>query len=199
MLNFHQLGAPTRADLSRPSQPVASGTISFAGATDARAVASVLGTIYGDVLAGNPTPGAPAVSLYGGGGRDSLVGGAGDDFLQAGVTQVVLLDFDTYTPLSHGNHVYTQTERDAIQQRMQGVFTAFSQFALDDTTSYANEYVITQSVVMARTLTRPTGGEFVTIYFNKPPVGGQADEVDFANANLGGSASVDASLILGGG
>ena len=46
--------------------------------------------------------------------------------------------------------------------------------------------MFTQSVATARTLTRPTGGEFVTIYFNKPPVGGQADEVDFANANLGG-------------
>ena len=130
VLNFHQLGAPLAFDLSQPSQPVAGGTISFAGATDARAVASVVGTIYGDVLAGNPTAAHRACRSTAAAGGTVWSGGAGDDFLQAGVTQVVLLDFDTYTPLSPGNHVYTQTERDAIQQRMQGVFAAFSQSAL---------------------------------------------------------------------
>ena len=197
VFNFHQLAAPLHIDLSQSMQVVAGGTIAFAGATDARAVASVVGTIYGDVLIGNSTAGAPGVSLYGGGGRDSLVGGAGDDFLQAGVPQLVFLDFDTFTPLSPTNHVYTPAERDAIQQRMEGVYSTFTSVAMDGMTTYFNGYLFTQSLATARTLTRSTGGEFVTIYFNKPPVGGQAEEVDFANANLGGSASVDASLILG--
>src|SRR5205823_13450605 len=44
---------------------------------------------------------------------------------------------------------------------------------------------------------RPTGGEFFTIFCNEPPVGGLADEVNFRHVDMGGSASVDASLILG--
>ncbi|HEY2785006.1 MAG TPA: choice-of-anchor Q domain-containing protein [Fimbriiglobus sp.] len=197
VLNLHQLGQPVSINLSQPIQSIAGGTIFFVSASDSRAVASVVGTIFGDVLVGDSAVGAPGVSLFGGGGRDSLVGGAGNDFLQAGVPQVVLLDFDTFTPLSPGNHVYTQYERDAIQQRMQGVFSAFSSTVLDGSTVYSNGFVFTQSLATAQLLTRSTGGEFVTMYFNEPPVGGQAEEVDFANANLGGTASVDASLILG--
>src|SRR5262249_45112246 len=108
VLNLHQLGSPVTIDLSSQTQLIAGGSLTFAGAAGIGAVAGVVGTTFADRLLGTPAPGAPGVSLYGGGGRDSIVGGAGNDFLQAGVPQVVLLDFDTYTPLSPGNHVYTQ-------------------------------------------------------------------------------------------
>ena len=197
VLNLHQLGVPAAIDLSNPSQSLAGGSINFAGATDSRAVAAVVGTTFGDTLMGNSAPGAPSVSLIGGGGRDSIVAGSADDYLQAGVTQVVLLDFDTYTPLSPGNHIYTQSERDAIEQRILGVYAELTSAVTVGSTTFANGYAFTQSLATAQQLTRETGGEFVTIYFNAPPAGGQASEVDFDNTDLGGSASIDASLILG--
>ena len=111
--------------------------------------------------------------------------------------QVVLLDFDTYTPLSPINHVYTQSERDAIQQRMESVYADFSSSVTVGGTTYSNGFEFTQSPTTAAALTRATGGEYITIYFNEPPAGGQADEVDFDNVDLGGTASIDASLIHG--
>ena len=215
VLNFHSLGQSVKLDLSQASQPVGGGTLTFAGSASVGAVASAVGTVFDDTL----TAGAAPVALFGGGGRDSLVAGGGagtptatatapnlvmdgpggGDYLAAGTRQVVLFDFDTYTPLSPGNHIYTQPERDAIVQRVQAVYAQFSAAVTDPTTGqgYANGFVFTQSLAAARALTRATGGEFVTLYVNKPPVGGQADQVDFGNADLGGSASVDASRILG--
>jgi hypothetical protein len=189
VLDFHALGTPVTVNLGQSVQHVAGGTISVSP----RAVAAVVGTSFGDVLAGNPASGATAVSLYGG-GRDSIVAGSGNDYLQAGVPQVVLLDFDTYTPLSPGNHVYTQAERDGVQQRLQAVYGSFTSSL---SAGFANGFVFTQSPATAEALTRPTGGDFVTLFFNQPPAGGQADEVDFGNVDLGGAASVDASLIPG--
>jgi hypothetical protein len=190
VLDFHALGTPVNVNLGQSIQHVAGGTISVSS----RAVVAVVGSSFGDVLAGNPAAGATAVSLYGGGGRDSIVAGSGNDYLQAGVPQVVLLDFDTYTPLSPGNHVYTQAERDGVQQRLQAVYGSFTSSL---STGFANGFVFTQSLATAQALTRPTGGDFVTLFFNQPPAGGQADEVDFGNVDLLGAASVDASLILG--
>ena len=196
-LDFHGIGVPIEIDLSQSAQSVAGGTVQFTGSIGSKAVAAVLGTTFGDVLMGNPAPESPSVSLIGGGGRDSIVGGSGSDYLQVGDTQVVLLDFDTYTALNPGTHIYTQVERDAIQQELEGIYNAFMSSAADGLSTYGNGFIFTQSLATAQTLSRDEGGSFATIYFNEPPVGGQADEVDFSNSDLGGSASVDASLILG--
>ena len=54
VLNFHALAVPVSIDLSKPTQAVAGGTVTFMGATDSRAVASVVGTTFDDTIVGNP-------------------------------------------------------------------------------------------------------------------------------------------------
>lgn len=92
-----------------------------------------------------------------------------------GVQQVVFLDFDTSTDFVF-DRFYTQTERDAIQSRLEEIYGEFTvQF----------------------TQTRPVFGLFSTIFINEPPPGGLADEIDFRNLNLGLTASVDINGFLG--
>ena len=194
ILDFQQLGASVNLNLDPPipvldTANFADGAVTFSSL----AVRGVVGSPFNDIILGNPAPGAPSVSIYGGGGRDSLVAGSGDDLLQADVPQVVLLDFDTWTALGAANHVYTPGERDAIQQRLEDVFAAFN-----SSSQYgAMGLIFTQDPATALALARPTGGEYYTIFFNEPPVGGLADEVNFRHVDRGGSASVNASLILG--
>jgi hypothetical protein len=186
-LNFHQFGQPINIDLNQNTQTIGDGTLSV----NCLAVVDVVGSSFNDVIKGNNSPGAPSVSLIGGGGLDSLVAGTGNDFLQVGITQVVLLDFDSFTLLS--DHVYSQVERDAIQQRLETIYTDFS-----TSSAFGNTGIVfTQSLATAQALSKSTGGQFATIYFNRLPEGGLADEVDFRNLDLGGTASVDVNPILG--
>jgi Ca2+-binding RTX toxin-like protein len=93
-----------------------------------------------------------------------------------GIQQMVFLDFDSATNFVF-DHFYTQTERDAIQARLEEIYGEFTvQF----------------------TQTRPMLGLFSTIFLNQPPPGGLADEIDFRNLNLGLTATVDVNSLLGG-
>ena len=93
-----------------------------------------------------------------------------------GIQQLVFLDFDSGTDFFF-DHFYTQTERDAIQMRLEDVYSEFTvQF----------------------TQTRPIFGLFSTIFINQPPTGGLAQEIDFRNLNLGLNATVDVNNLLGG-
>lgn len=93
-----------------------------------------------------------------------------------GRVQTVFLDFDSSTD-PFFEHFYTPAERDAIQARMEADFDPFS-------------VVFTQ--------VRPLIGPFTTLFFNEPPPGGLADEVDFRNLNLGLNATIDVNPLLGG-
>jgi Ca2+-binding RTX toxin-like protein len=186
-LNFHQFGQPISIDLNQNTQSTGGGTLTV----NPLAVVDVVGTSFNDVIKGNNSASAPSVSMIGGGGLDSLVAGAGNDVVQAGLTQVVLLDFDTFTLPS--DHVYSQMERDAIQQRLETIYADFITGSAFGKTGI----VFTQSLTQAQSLSQPGRGQFVTIYFNRLPEGGLADEVDFRNLDLGGTASVDVNPILG--
>jgi Ca2+-binding RTX toxin-like protein len=187
-LNFHQFGGPINLDLTKSSQVVNGASVLTLA--DPQAIIAAIGSDYADSIMGNSLPGG-GNTILGGGGSDSIVGGQGNDLLQAGIPQVVFLDFDTAT--NPGDHIYTQVERDAIQQELQSIYSAFSAGTL-----YGNiGFVFTQNLSQAQTLSLPTGGQFATLYFNKPPEGGLADEVDGRNQNLGGTASIDVNPILG--
>lgn len=92
-----------------------------------------------------------------------------------GIQQVVFLDFDSGTNFFF-EHFYTQTERDAIQARLEAIYEEFTvQF----------------------TQVRPAFGLFSTIFMNQPPTGGLAQEIDFRNLNLGLNATVDVNGLIG--
>jgi Ca2+-binding RTX toxin-like protein len=187
-LNFHQFGGPITVDLNQATQAIGSGTVSV----NPMNVVDVVGTPFSDVLKGDTAAGAPSVSLIGGGGLDSLVAGSGNDYLQAGITQVVLLDFDTFTT-GPGDHIYTQPERDAIQKELAGIYADFS-----SSSPYGQTGVyFTQSFSDAQAKSRPTGGQYFTLYFNRAPEGGLANEVNWRHVDLGSFASIDVNPILG--
>src|SRR5262249_55051048 len=89
-----------------------------------------------------------------------------------GQTQVVFLDFDTFT--AGNDHVYTGDERDQIRSQLQTDYARFDfQF----------------------TLQQPSSGPFTTVFFNDTPPSGEAggfsNELDFRNLNLIATAEVD--------
>src|SRR5262249_6512858 len=120
----------------------------------------VVGSAFPDTIMGN----ARGDTLIGAGGADWLQATGGNNTIQAGITQVVYLDFTgssssgTTSPTSPNYtqdagttgqsttastvHVYTQAERDAIQARLGAVYAAFN-------------YQFTQ--------TRPTSGDYVDL------------------------------------
>ena len=98
-------------------------------------------------------------------------------------TQVVFLDFDSST--DGPDHVYTATERNAIQQRFEADFAQFSNITF--------------------TQTAPVSGPFSTLFFNEPPAcfpvcnaAGQAEVLDFRNLNMNDIAFLDVNIQLGG-
>ena len=109
---------------------------------NSQAMEDVVGTAFADTIIGN----AMANTLIGAGGSDSLVGVGGDDLIQAGVTQLVFLDFDSYTTAD--KRAYTQSDRDAIQARLETDYSPFG-------------YKFTQ--------TQPSTSSYTTIYFNRTP------------------------------
>src|SRR5207253_3125778 len=76
--------------------------------------------------------------LVGGGGLDTLSGGAGDDVVQASVTQVVWLDFDSAT--GAGEHAYSIAERNAIQARLEAVYAAPLNYAFTQNAPAVGKY-----------------------------------------------------------
>ncbi|HVK09974.1 MAG TPA: PKD domain-containing protein [Gemmataceae bacterium] len=147
-------------------------------ALDPADLEGVVGTPYADSLTGNSADN----TLVGAGGADSIAGGPGNDLIQAGVTQVVYLDFDSDTAGS--DRAYTQTDRDAVHARLEANYGLFG-------------FRFTQA--------RPAAGPYTTVFFNKTPYfvngiaqpGGIADEVDWRNLNLGGTVSIDVNAFLG--
>ncbi len=147
-------------------------TLTFSSSTG---IENVVGSKFADFIFGND--------------RDNVLTGADffdDRFGGApgwnGVTQVVFLDFDTFS--DPGEHVYTQAQRDEIEALIELDFAFF-------------HFQITQTL--------PSSGAFATLFFNKTPVvdgveqpGGQSDEIDFRNLNLGGTAAIDVNDLLGG-
>jgi Ca2+-binding RTX toxin-like protein len=122
--------------------------------------------------------------LIGAGGADTLLGAGGADVLRGGVsTQVVYLDFDTES--GPGDYVYSSLERAQILGRIQLDFSGFD-FQFFETRAGAE---------LAASL---NGGVFSTLFFNKPPAGGESDELDWRNTNPGASASIDVNTLLGG-
>jgi len=175
-LDFTNFPAPITLDISQTTdQVVSSGNLTLT-ISDANGITNVTGTRFADQIHGNGTNGT-LESTHHLDDRAALVPPP-----PSNVTQVVFLDFNTYTTGS--KHVYTQAERDAIQARMAANYAAFN-------------YQFTQSA--------PASGAYASIYFNRSSVvngtqepGGQSDEIDFRNLHLGGSASVDVNGLLGG-
>jgi Ca2+-binding RTX toxin-like protein len=177
-LDFSGFAGPVSVDLAQTTpQVVNSGNLSLTLSSDT-AIENVVGSRFSDTILGN--------------GRDNQLLGADpldDRFVNPagwnGVTQVVYLDFDSnHSLLVSPDHVYTQPERDAIQARLGA--------------DYADFHVqFTQTV--------PGSGTYATLFFNKTPVvngkpqpGGLADDLDFRNLNLGGTAAIDVNTFLGG-
>jgi Ca2+-binding RTX toxin-like protein len=161
-------------DLARAGVQVLTGTGSPSSLsltfTSPTGIENVTGTRFADTILGNA--------------RDNQLLGA--DALRAagtaappsgpGAQQVVFLDFDTET--SSGEHAYTSDERNLVLAQMRQVYAAFG--------------------FVSFTLVRPTSGAYATLFFNKPPDGGLADEIDWRNLNLDKTASIDVHAFLGG-
>ncbi len=172
-------------DLSRTtSQTVAAG-LSLTLSSN-RGIEDVVGTAFADNLVGND--------------QNNVIDGAAlrDDRVTAGpgwdgVTQWVLLDFDTETDGTE--HVYTQAERDAIQTRI-----AADYHGPDEQNPWFHVN-LTQNLNDIPSVLRTTG-QYVTEYFNRTPSfnrpGGEASELDFRNTNLGGTASIQINGLTGG-
>ena len=142
-------------------------------------IQNAVGTPYADVIVANTLDN----TIIGRGGQDSLVAGSGTDFLQAGVTQVVLLDFDTDTdPV---DHQYTPAERSQIVSILENDFQAF-------------DVQFTQSLAQAQALSALTGSQYITLYLNGGGAGGESNSLDFGNQSLGGQGTVNVNDFIGG-
>src|SRR5262249_6149235 len=106
-----------------------------------------------------------------------------------GRTQVVYLDFDTYSDL--GEHVYTPDERAGIQSRLEADYVG------PDPAHPWFHFQFVQSV--------PASGPFSRLNFNQTPdnpdqeTGGFAHELDFRNLNLGTADNPSCASIQGNG
>jgi Ca2+-binding RTX toxin-like protein len=177
-LNFHAFDGPVNIDLTQSAAQAVSPSNLTLTLTNPTAFTTVIGSRFNDVMQANNR----GNTLVGGGGADQLSGGTGNDYLQGGITQVVYLDFTVSPP--PGYHVYTQQERDAIQQRLELVYGAFN-------------FSFTQDPVQARQLAQTTGGQYVTERFNVGPVPGASHELDTGNLDLGGFATININPALG--
>ncbi len=194
-INFSSFtGGPINVDL-RSIAPQPQGTRYTLKLIDGLGVEAVIGTPFGDAIQGNARNNVIEGAEYFDGftepSTEPVVAGS------RGVTQWVLLDFDSRT--GTGEHVYTPTEREAIRQRVESVYRGPNtgapwfdiRVALDE-----------DSQIPYRTDMPTQHIDFATIYFNDTPAsgrpGGLASEVDLGNANSGGSAQVQVNGLLGG-
>ncbi|MEZ6136871.1 MAG: PKD domain-containing protein [Pirellulaceae bacterium] len=181
---------PLNLDLrSSQGQPQGAGlTITL---SDGQGIENVYGTHGGDTILGNS--------------RDNVINGAEywePESLPLAArraeTQWVLLDFDSATDTSLGEHVYTPDERDAIQANLSSVYHGPNADPADPSSWWFN-VAFTQNLADVASL--PSDG-YVTILFNETPSfgrpGGEASEVDLGNLNLGGTAFVQVNGLLGG-
>jgi len=176
-LDFSYASFAVTLDLGLTTMQVVSAGNLVLALSDAMGIENVVGSPQADAITGNS--------------RDNLlIGAAGlDDRFDvipapvAGVTQVVYLDFDSATDPAT-ERPYEQAERDAIQSRLEDDYAPFN-------------FVFTQTL--------PSSGPFAHVHFNQSSLvngveqpGGQSDELDFRNLNLGGNASVQVNGLLGG-
>src|SRR5262249_26054640 len=137
--------------------------------SDPLGISNFLGSPYDATIIGN----ARDNTLIGGGGKDLIAGLGGNDVLEGGETRTVLLDFDTLT--IPGEHVYTQTERDAIEAQLTADYSAFS-------------YTFTQIP--------PSSGADTTIFFNDPSLvgleGGKSSSIDWRDLDIAGTTTLTA-------
>ncbi len=184
-LNFYGFGGPINLNLNQTGTQIldqsAASKLTLTLPNPA-AFNSVVGTPYADAIMGNT--GTSAATIIGGGGKDSLVAGNGTDLVQGYITQVVYLDFPTPTQTLPGDHTYTPLEEAAIQQGLESDFSAFN-------------YFFTQVQTTAEQAAQTTGGQYATIEFDAPVVGGAANQLDPDNLSLGGVAQVNVTPFLG--
>ncbi len=167
---------------------------------DGTGIEDVIGTAGADTILGNS--------------RDNLILGAAyldvDPAPVAGQrtqAQWVLLDFDSATELSAGEHVWTQAEREQIQSLLETAYHGPVSDPAQPSTWWFNVR-FTQDVgdVLAAfgvsNVSQLPANSHVTILFNETPSfgrpGGEASEVDLGNLNFGGIAKVQVNGLLGG-
>jgi Ca2+-binding RTX toxin-like protein len=150
------------------TQVISAGNLSLRLTRDS-GVENIVGTAFGDTLTGNARGNAIA-------GADALDDRGGPAPGWDGVVQVVFLDFDSQT--TAGEVAYSPADRLAIRDRIATIFGAFRGFHF--------------------TTARPAAGPFTTLFFNAGDAGGEADELDWRNLNLGGSADINVAGLLGG-
>jgi len=179
MLNYQAALEPLTIDLNKTTQTIMQDPATLT-LTNPNAVTGVVGTPYPDTITGNNNN----LRLIGGGGEDSITSGNGNDLIESNIIQVVLLDFDSQTLPQRGDHIYTAAERSAILGTLQSDYAAFN-------------YTFTLDPVQAQQLTQPTGGQYMTLFFNKPPSGGKSDNLDWRHLTLGATASIDVNPLIG--
>ena len=192
-------GGATNLDLRKVNlwQSQGTGQLRLSLADD-MSIENVIGTTFADTIYGNP--------------RSNYIGGA--DFDQPfsgpvaasrGVTQWVLLDFDTYTntnvadletgTIDNGEYVYSSLDREAIRQRVEAVYRGPNVGA-----PWFDVRVVTSLAEIPQEYS--TNGQFATIFFNRTPTsgrpGGLASEIDPGNVNLNGYAFTQVNGLLGG-
>ncbi len=84
------------------------------------------------------------------------------------MTQLVFLDFDTFT--DPGEIEYSTTQRSEILENIAADYELFD---------------------FSFTLTEPTGGDFSTLFFNAGPTGGLAEKIDFRNLDKNDTATIN--------
>src|SRR5262249_25261571 len=119
---------PVSVDLGTTArQKVSSGDL-YVTFSDTKGIENLTGTAFGDTLVGNDRNNDLR-------GADLLDDRAGVAPGWNGKTQVVLLDFDTYTnrdpltgPQDQHEHFYMAQERAAVQSRIEADYQAFGHF-----------------------------------------------------------------------
>ena len=91
----------------------------------------------------------------------------------ARATQLVLLDFETFT--DPGEFVYSSADQHSILSNIAADYALFD---------------------FEFTLTQPTTGDFSTLFFNAGPVGGVAEIIDFRNLDKNDIATININGLL---
>jgi Dockerin type I domain len=193
-------GGGVRVDLASTDRQVQPNNLTIQ-ISDPMGVETLLGSEGSDTLLGNDR------NNYLGGAQFYSATSTGSSFGTSAtfsynrLAQWVYLDFDSYTEASLGEHVYTNAERIAIQQRIETAYYGWN--ATNNTpNSEGNRWFNIRFTQHLSDLIAANINEFVAIYFNRSQEngrpGGEASEIDFGNLNYGGLASVQVNGLLGG-
>jgi Putative Ig domain/Matrixin/RTX calcium-binding nonapeptide repeat (4 copies) len=211
-LDFSSFSSGITLDLARTTAQNVGGGLTLT-LSNASGISNVTGTAYADTITGND------LSNY-------LAGSATpDDRITTvsgwnGRTQVVFLDFDTFTDLTPhttngvtfpAEHVYTSEERQGIQDRLEAIYHGPNADPNDPSTWWYRVWfvqaqpgeTVAEATQRAIDLSTATGGNGVIAYeyFNHPRIeedgsespGGVSNEVDFRDLSLAGEVDVQAN------